>query len=98
MANYQFTMTVVSSIPSIREHLAIQGKARRRLTNWCPSSVKTRIQATDDKKGKGKAKALSVSALLVKILQDEGLGGYYKGFGASMLNTFSMRESVAPEP
>jgi solute carrier family 25 (peroxisomal adenine nucleotide transporter), member 17 len=56
--------------------------------------VKTVIQASDDKKGKGKGKAgsLSVSALLVKILKEEGISGYYKGFGASMLNTFSMRE------
>jgi len=54
-------------------------------------TVKTRIQATDDKKGKGKPGSSSVSALLVKILREEGIGGYYKGFGASMLNTFSMQ-------
>jgi len=54
-------------------------------------SAKTRIQATDDRKGKGKVNALSISAVLAKILREEGFGGYYKGFGASMLNTFSMQ-------
>jgi len=55
-------------------------------------TVKTRIQAADDKKGKGKAGAgPSITNLLVKILREEGIGGYYKGFGASMLNTFSMQ-------
>ncbi|KAG9024897.1 ADP/ATP carrier protein [Tulasnella sp. JGI-2019a] len=55
-------------------------------------TVKTRIQATDDRKGKGKAgSGPSISSLLVKILREEGVGGYYKGFGASMLNTFSMQ-------
>ncbi|KAG8938069.1 ADP/ATP carrier protein, partial [Tulasnella sp. 419] len=54
-------------------------------------TVKTRIQATDDKKGKGKSASPSVYTLLLKILKEEGFGGYYKGFGASMLNTFSMQ-------
>ncbi|KIO34430.1 hypothetical protein M407DRAFT_128287 [Tulasnella calospora MUT 4182] len=54
-------------------------------------TVKTRIQATEEKgKDKG-ARAPSVFQLLRKILQDEGFRGYYKGFGASMLNTFSMQ-------
>ncbi len=30
-------------------------------------------------------------SLLVTILKNEGIGGYYKGFGANMLNTFSTR-------
>ncbi|KAG8894725.1 ADP/ATP carrier protein [Tulasnella sp. 403] len=53
-------------------------------------TVKTRIQAAEGK-GKDKAKALSVWSSLFKILREEGFGGYYKGFGASMLNTFSLQ-------
>jgi hypothetical protein len=34
-----------------------------------------------------------VRALLKRILQDEGFAGFYRGFGATMLNTFSMRTS-----
>ena len=30
-------------------------------------------------------------AVLFKIFREEGIWGLYKGFGASMLNTFSMR-------
>lgn len=52
-------------------------------------TVKTRIQASSS--GKGKGKDASISALLVRILKEEGISGYYKGFGASMLNTFSMQ-------
>ncbi|KAF8307734.1 adenine nucleotide transporter [Clavulina sp. PMI_390] len=51
-------------------------------------TVKTRIQAGS---GKGKAKDANVSDLLSKILKEEGVLGFYKGFGASMLNTFSMQ-------
>jgi len=59
------------------------------------SSVKTRIQAasSEDAKGKGKeGPKRSIGSLLVHILKTEGIAGFYKGFGASMLNTFSMRE------
>lgn len=31
--------------------------------------------------------------MLLRILKEEGLVGWYKGFAATMLNTFSMRES-----
>jgi hypothetical protein len=55
-------------------------------------TVKTRIQAsTTSAKGKERDTNLSVSAVLLKILKEEGISGYYKGFGASMLNTFSMQ-------
>jgi len=57
-------------------------------------TVKTRIQAASSgAKGKGKdgQPKLSVANLLFKILKEEGIAGYYKGFGASMLNTFSMQ-------
>ncbi|KAF7795273.1 hypothetical protein EIP86_006426 [Pleurotus ostreatoroseus] len=50
-------------------------------------SVKTRIQAAhNDKSGKK-----NVGSLLLEILRKEGLWGYYRGFGATMLNTFSMQ-------
>ncbi|PVF93358.1 mitochondrial carrier [Serendipita vermifera] len=56
-------------------------------------TVKTRIQASSSAgsvkgKGKGQAKG-SILPLLFQILQKEGVAGFYKGFGASMLNTFS---------
>ena len=59
-------------------------------------SVKTKIQAdAPSNQGiKGKESAgikMSVLSLLVRIYHEEGIAGYYKGFGASMLNTFSMR-------
>jgi len=48
--------------------------------------VKTRIQADS-------ANGRSVRALLKRILKEEGFAGFYRGFGATMLNTFSMRTS-----
>lgn len=55
-------------------------------------SAKTRIQASDeDAKGKGK-KPLSMTSVLIDIFKKEGLLGWYDGFAATMLNTFSMRE------
>lgn len=59
--------------------------------------AKTRIQALpSDGKGKGKDKdkgqdQLSMLSVLVKIFKKEGIAGFYRGFGATMLNTFSMR-------
>ncbi|CAE7094581.1 unnamed protein product [Rhizoctonia solani] len=60
-------------------------------------TAKTRIQATDasekDKKGKGRdgSDHLSIVPLLMRILKEEGVKGYYGGFGASMANTFFMQ-------
>ncbi|KAJ1307265.1 hypothetical protein OPQ81_001378 [Rhizoctonia solani] len=60
-------------------------------------TAKTRIQATDtsekDKKGKGRdgSDRLSIVPLLMRILKEEGVKGYYGGFGASMANTFFMQ-------
>lgn len=51
-------------------------------------SVKTRIQASS--KGKGKDE-LSMLAVMSQIYKQEGIRGLYRGFGATMLNTFSMR-------
>jgi len=36
-----------------------------------------------------------VRALLKRILKEEGFAGLYRGFGATMLNTFSMRASFS---
>jgi hypothetical protein len=47
-------------------------------------TIKTRIQADS-------ANARSVRALLKHILKEEGIAGFYRGFGATMLNTFSMQ-------
>ncbi|CAE6413726.1 hypothetical protein ACGC1H_003000 [Rhizoctonia solani] len=60
-------------------------------------TAKTRIQATGasekDKKGKGRdgSDRLSIIPLLMRILKEEGVKGYYGGFGASMANTFFMQ-------
>jgi hypothetical protein len=51
--------------------------------------AKTRIQASHGKNG---SKALSVYPLLLRILKEEGMAGYFRGFWATMLNTFSQRE------
>ena len=57
-------------------------------------TAKTRIQATDssdkDKKGKKRDNSdrLSIVPLLLRILKEEGVKGYYGGFSASMVNTF----------
>jgi solute carrier family 25 (peroxisomal adenine nucleotide transporter), member 17 len=32
-----------------------------------------------------------MASVLMKILKTEGLSGWFRGFGATMLNTFSMR-------
>ena len=52
-------------------------------------SAKTRIQANS--KGKGKDE-LSMLAVMSRIYGQEGIRGLYRGFGATMLNTFSMRK------
>jgi len=49
--------------------------------------VKTRIQAATE----GNEKKLSIKSLLLRILKEEGIAGYYRGFIATMLNTFSMQ-------
>lgn len=34
-----------------------------------------------------------MTAVLLRVIKEEGIAGLYKGFGATMLNTFSMRKS-----
>lgn len=55
-------------------------------------TAKTVIQATrTDKKGKGRDHPvrLRMISLLRRIYQEEGISGFYKGYAATMLNTFS---------
>jgi len=55
--------------------------------------VKTRIQAaTVGSQEDGDKKKPGVVSLLMQILKEEGIVGYYKGFTATMINTFSMRQ------
>ncbi|KAJ7761946.1 mitochondrial carrier domain-containing protein [Mycena maculata] len=49
--------------------------------------AKTRIQAS---KGKSKDE-LSMLSVLLRVYEKEGIFGFYRGFGATMLNTFSMQ-------
>lgn len=68
-----------------------------RIADGSNCSVKTRIQAASGpSKGKGKdgVPPISITGLLFGIIKQEGIAGYYKGFGASMLNTFSTRMSL----
>ncbi|CAL1717097.1 unnamed protein product [Somion occarium] len=51
--------------------------------------AKTRIQATTDVKA-NKDK-LSMFPVMYRIFKEEGIAGLYRGFGATMLNTFSMQ-------
>ncbi len=55
-------------------------------------SAKTRIQAVPSG---GRKKDLSILSVILKIYGKEGLVGLFRGFGATMLNTFSMRESFS---
>jgi len=50
--------------------------------------AKTRIQAVSGGKGKIETSMFSV---LLKVFKAEGIAGLYRGFGATMLNTFSMQ-------
>lgn len=53
--------------------------------------AKTRIQATSST-ARGKRKnELTMLSVLLEIFRDEGLLGWYRGFAATMLNTFSMQ-------
>lgn len=53
--------------------------------------AKTRIQALPSNvKGKNK-EGLSMLSVLLRVYREEGILGMYRGFGATMLNTFSMR-------
>ncbi|KAI0925620.1 hypothetical protein AcV5_008306 [Taiwanofungus camphoratus] len=52
--------------------------------------VKTRIQASTED-ANGNREKLSIVSALMRILKEEGIAGYYRGFGATMLNTFSMQ-------
>lgn len=53
------------------------------------TSAKTRIQASTRHKGETSPKGMF--SLLLSILKEEGIAGYYRGFTATMINTFSMR-------
>ncbi|KAI0749678.1 adenine nucleotide transporter [Daedaleopsis nitida] len=52
-------------------------------------TVKTRIQAATV--GASEQEKLGVLSVLQSILREEGFMGYYRGFMATMLNTFSMQ-------
>lgn len=39
-----------------------------------------------------KTKKMAMLAMLIRILRTEGLAGTFRGFAASMINTFSMRK------
>lgn len=39
---------------------------------------------------------LSMLSVILEIFKEEGIPGWYRGFAATMLNTFSMRASSIP--
>ena len=53
--------------------------------------MKTRIQAATSDSGASKQEKLTILGVLESIFREEGFMGYYRGFMATMLNTFSMR-------
>ena len=57
-------------------------------------SAKTRIQALPAGI-KCRSNDLTLTKVLARIYQEEGVTGLYRGFGATMLNTFSMRKSFS---
>lgn len=64
------------------------------LTLFPSRRVKTRIQAAHDHDvGLSKQQKQTVLGLLLRIWHKEGLPGFFKGFSANMINTFSMRMS-----
>ncbi|KAJ9105947.1 hypothetical protein QFC19_003281 [Naganishia cerealis] len=55
-------------------------------------TVKTRIQGSQDEGlGLNKKQKQTVLSLLLKIWNKEGVTGFFKGFSANMINTFSMQ-------
>ncbi|KAJ9122944.1 hypothetical protein QFC24_003982 [Naganishia onofrii] len=55
-------------------------------------TVKTRIQGSQDEgSGLSKKQKQTVLGLLLKIWNKEGVAGFFKGFSANMINTFSMQ-------
>lgn len=54
--------------------------------------MKTRIQAATVDSDPSEKEKLGAINILLRILKEEGFSGYYRGFIATMLNTFSMRE------
>ncbi|GHJ88843.1 hypothetical protein NliqN6_5245 [Naganishia liquefaciens] len=55
-------------------------------------TVKTRIQASQDEApGLSKQQKTTVLNLILRIWRREGLTGFFKGFSANMINTFSMQ-------
>ena len=54
--------------------------------------MKTRIQAATAESSASDEEKLSILGVLERILREEGFMGYYRGFMATMLITFSMRE------
>lgn len=78
---------------SIRE-LSLCFASDAYLTLSSSGRVKTRIQAAhDEESGLTKQQKHGVLALLLRIWHKEGLTGFFKGFSANMINTFSMRTS-----
>jgi hypothetical protein len=60
-------------------------------------SVKTRIQASQDEgPSLSKQQKKTVLGLILRIWHKEGVPGFFKGFSANMINTFSMRTSDSP--
>ncbi|KAJ9103226.1 hypothetical protein QFC21_002649 [Naganishia friedmannii] len=56
------------------------------------NSVKTRIQGSQDEgSGLSKKQKQTVLGLILKIWNKEGVPGFFKGFSANMINTFSMQ-------
>ncbi|EIW57663.1 adenine nucleotide transporter [Trametes versicolor FP-101664 SS1] len=53
--------------------------------------VKTRIQAATVDSDPSEKEKLGAINILLRILKEEGFSGYYRGFIATMLNTFSMQ-------
>ncbi|KAI0067295.1 mitochondrial carrier [Artomyces pyxidatus] len=54
-------------------------------------TIKTRIQAAHTEDADEDLSELSVTSLALKIIKEDGFLGLYRGFAATMLNTFSMQ-------
>ncbi|KAG6370825.1 mitochondrial carrier domain-containing protein [Boletus reticuloceps] len=85
-------MSVQSKPATPSQQLTPFGAALAGALGACFSNAaKTRVQATSST-ARGKRKdELTMLSVLLDILKHEGILGWYRGFAATMLNTFSMQ-------
>lgn len=80
---------VPSSFPSIKTR--IQTEVTPPTTTTSLPTPTPSIHRINAPKSLTVAKGTGVRKMLMRIIKEQGLAGLYRGFGASMLNSFSMQ-------